>query len=186
MDKTAFSRDPWHRWLQRLWRHHWLSERAARQAVPDVVAKRLARRVGESEARHTGQVCLCVEGALPSSYVWRAGRHATLDAVVRQRALMWFGRMRVWDTADNNGVLIYLLLAERRIEIVADRGIARHVGPAQWQEMVARLSRHLKAADYEQGLTMALEEVSALQMQHFALPSGQASVNELPNLVVWA
>ncbi len=176
-------------WLQRAgrwWRHHWQSESASRRAVPPDMAERLQQRIAASELRHSGQICVCIEGALPDDALRRAGREATLSQVVRERALSWFGQMQVWDTEHNNGVLIYLLLAERRIEIVADRGIAKHVGAVQWQEMVARLSQHLKAADYEQGLTTALEEVSALQMQHFALQPGQATVNELPNWVVWA
>ena len=178
--------DTWLQRARRWWRHHWISESASRRAVPPEMAQRLQQRIAASESRHSGQICVCIEGALPDDALRRAGREAPLSQVVRERALSWFGQMQVWDTEHNSGVLIYLLLAERRIEIVADRGIARHVGPVQWQEMVARLSQHLKAADYEQGLTTALEEVSALQMQHFALPSGQASVNELPNLVVWA
>lgn len=176
-------------WLQRAsrwWRHHWQSESASRRAVPPDMAERLQQRIAASEARHSGQICVCIEGALPYDSLRRAGRHAPLAQVVRERALSWFGQLNIWDTEHNNGVLIYLLLAERRIEIVADRGIARHVSPAQWQDLLTRLSQHLKAADYEQGLTAALEEVSALQMQHFALPAGQPPINELPNLVVWA
>src|SRR5574343_1558102 len=186
MDKTSFQREPWPRWLQRLWRHHWQSERAARQAVPDEVAKRLTRLVGESEALHTGQVCVCIEGALPTSYVWRAGRHEPLGAVVRQRALTWFGRLRVWDTEHNNGVLIYLLLAERRIELVADRGLMRHCGPAEWAALVQRLSGHLQRGDVEEGLTQALEEVSALLVAHFPRTGDVTVPNELPNTVVRA
>ena len=155
--------DTWLQRARRWWRHHWISESASRRAVPPEMAQRLQQRIAASESRHSGQICVCIEGALPDDALRRAGREAPLSQVVRERALSWFGQMQVWDTEYNNGVLIYLLLAERRIEIVADRGIARHVGPAQWQEMVSRLSRHLKAADYEQGLTMALEEVSALQ-----------------------
>lgn len=178
--------DTWLQRTKRWWRHHWQSESASRRAVSTDMAQRLQQRITASEARHSGQICVCIEGALPDDSLRRVGRHATLAQVVRERALSWFGQMQVWDTEHNNGVLIYLLLAERRIEIVADRGIARHVSAAQWQDTVARLSQSLKTADYEAGLTTALEEVSALQMQHFALPAGQSSANELPNLVVWA
>lgn len=184
MDTRTFTKEPWWPWLQRLWHHHWLPERAAWQAVPDAMAERLARRVGASEQRHTGQVCVCVEGALPSSYVWRAGRHDSLHAVVRQRALAWFGRLRVWDTEHNNGVLVYLLLAERRIELVADRGLMRHCSAAEWAAMVQRLSGHLQRGDFEAGLTQALEEISALLVTHFAAPPGQQQPNELPNTIV--
>ena len=187
MGTTArFHPEPWPRWLMRLWRHHWQSERAAHQAVPDALAAQLARRVGASERRHTGQICLCVEGALPISYAWRAGRQAPLDTVVRQRAMAWFGRLRVWDTEHNNGVLIYLLLAERRIEIVADRGLQRSASAQDWQDVVAQLATHLKAGHVEAGLMQALEEVSALLVEHFPVREGQAAPDALPNTVVRA
>src|SRR5574343_1224679 len=144
MDKT-FEPEAWSRWLIRLWRHQWQSERAAQHAVPDALAAQLARRVHASEGRHTGQVCLCVEGALPLQDVWRAGRHAPLDEVVRQRAMRWFGRLRVWDTEHNNGVLTYLLLAEHRIEIVADRGLAPHLPRAPWQRPVGGIREAFRA-----------------------------------------
>ena len=178
-----FEPEPLLRWLRRLWRHQWQHERAAHRAVPDDMAQRLVQRVRASEQRHSGQVLLCVEGALPPSYAWRAGRQAPVEVVVRQRALAWFGRLRVWDTEHNNGVLIYLLLAERRIEIVADRGLQRCASAHDWQDVVARLSEHLQRGDAETGLTQALEEVSALLVAHFptaaALPR-----NELPDTVV--
>jgi len=176
--------EPWHRRWRRLWRHQWQPEQASRRAVPDDMAQRLARRVGASERRHTGQVVLCIEGALPVSYLWRAGRQASLQAVVRQRALTWFGRLRVWDTEHNNGVLIYLQLTERRIEIVADRGLQRCASTQDWQALVARLAAQLKAGQFEDGLTQALEEVSALLVAHFALTAGDTPVDELPDAVV--
>lgn len=180
----AFVPEPWHRWLWRIWRHQWQPERAAHSAVPDALAGQLARRVSASEQRHTGQVRICVEGALPLSYAWRAGQQAALEAVVRQRAMAWFGRLRVWDTEHNNGVLIYLLLAERRIEIVADRGLQRCASAQDWQDAVARLGRHLQRGDFETGLTEALEEVSALLVTHFPAAAGEAPANELPDLIV--
>ena len=183
---TRFHPEPWSRWLMRLWRHHWQSERAAHLAVPDALAAQLAQRVGASERRHTGQICLCIEGALPMSYAWRAGRQAPLDAVVRQRSMAWFGRLRVWDTEHNNGVLIYLLLAEKRIEIVADRGLQRCASAQDWQNVVAQLATHLKAGHVEAGLMQALEEVSALLVAHFPLGDEEAPVNELPNVIVRA
>lgn len=184
--RRSFGRLAWHRWLRMLWRHTWQHERAAWRVVPADMALRLTRRVQASEQRHSGQVRICVEGALPLSYVWRAGRQAPLHAVVRQRALAWFARLRVWDTEHNNGVLIYLLLAERRIEIVADRGLQRCASAQDWQDVVARLGAHLQNGALENGLTQALEEVSALLVAHFAVAAGQAPANELPDLIVRA
>jgi uncharacterized membrane protein len=170
----------------RWWRHRWMDERAAERAVPPALAEQLQARVSASEARHSGEIVLCVEAALPNSYLWRVGSETPLPAVIRERALSWFGKQRVWDTEHNNGVLIYLLLAERRVEIVADRGISRHVPDAHWQVVVQKLSEYLQAGDFDSGLTQALQEVSALLVQNFPLQSGEANPNELCNRVVWA
>ena len=177
---------PWHRWCRLLLRQLWQGEQAAWQAVPDAMAERMMRRVQASEQRHTGQIRVCVEGALPLSYAWRAGRGAPVSAVVRQRALAWFGRLQVWDTEANNGVLIYLLLTEHRIEIVADRGLQRYVSTQDWQDVVSRLGTHLRSSDFEGGLTQALEEVSVLLVQHFPQAPGTPEMNELPDLIVRA
>ena len=171
-------------WLLRLWRHLWQSERAAWHAVPDNMAKGLTARVRASERRHAGQVMVCIEGALPLSYAWRAGRQTPLSAVMRQRAMAWFGRLRVWDTEHNNGVLIYLLLAERRIEIVADSGLMQHTSEAHWQAVLQALRHPLQQGDFESGLTQALESVSALLVAHFPLTDSRP--NELPDLIVRA
>jgi hypothetical protein len=172
----------WVRW----WRHRWMHERAAERAVPLAMAEQLQARVSASEARHSGEIVVCVEGALPNSYLWRIGRDKPLPVVIGERALAWFGKLRVWDTEHNNGVLVYLLLAERRVEIVADRGISRHVADAHWQTVVQRLGTHLQAGDFDSGLTQALQEVSALLVQHFPLQPGDENHNELCNRVVWA
>ena len=81
-----------------------------------------------SESRHSGEMRICVEAGLPTSYLWRHFWHKTpMRAVMRERAVMMFSKLRIWDTENNNGVLIYLLLAERDIELVADRGINQYV-----------------------------------------------------------
>jgi uncharacterized membrane protein len=92
-----------------------------------------------------------------------------------------FGKLRVWDTAQNNGVLIYLLLAERAIEIVADRGLNDCVSPQMWQSMVARMQAAFQAQQFEDGLTQAIDEVSTLLTTHFPAKSGQIKPNELPD-----
>lgn len=165
------------KWLTRclrIWRHVWLDASDAQRALPPALLEQLTRRVAASEARHTGEVRICVEAGLPWSYLRRG-------ASPRERALMLFGKLRVWDTEHNNGVLIYLLLADHAIEIVADRGLNRHVPPAQWQAMIARLSQALRAQRIEDGLTQALEEVSAVLVAHFPAPEGQARRNDLPD-----
>ena len=92
-----------------------------------------------------------------------------------------FGKLRVWDTEHNNGVLIYLLLAERCIEIVADRGLNRHVSPSQWQEVMERMRSAFRKGEFEAGVNDAIDAVDALLAQHFPLAQGQANPNELPD-----
>jgi uncharacterized membrane protein len=163
--------------VARIWRHLWLDEDDTRKAIPRDVAERLKARVAASEQRHSGEVRICVEAALPLSYLWR-------NASARQRAVALFGKLRVWDTEHNNGVLIYLLLAERAIEIVADRGLARRVPPAEWQAIVARMRSAFREGRLEDGLTQALEEVSALLVEHFPVQPGERNRNELPDAPV--
>jgi uncharacterized membrane protein len=92
-----------------------------------------------------------------------------------------FGKLRVWDTAANNGVLIYLLLAERRIEIVADRGLNDLVAPSTWQSLAQSMGSSFKAGDFELGLIQSVHAVTSLQCEHFALAAGQSNPNELPD-----
>jgi len=160
--------------LGRILRHRWLDEADTRKAIPPDLLQRLAQRVAASEKRHSGQIRIYVEAGLPMSYLWRG-------ATARERAMAIFGKLRVWDTEHNNGVLIYLLLAERAIEIVADRGLDRHVAPEEWKAIVARMSGAFREGRFEDGLTQALEEVSALLVQHFPVADGQARRNELPD-----
>ena len=160
--------------LGRLLKHRLLDEDDTRKAIPPELLERLKRRVAASENRHSGEIRICVEASLPSSYVWR-------NATPRERAVAMFGKLRMWDTEHNNGVLIYLLLAERAIEIVADRGLSTCVPAAQWTAMVQRMGDAFREGRFEDGLTQALGEVSALLVQHFPLAPGETNSNELPD-----
>ena len=172
--------------LARILKHRWLDSSDTRRLIPDDMAQRLAQRVAASEARHSGEVRLCVEAALPLSYLWRLGRDKDMRGLSRERAISWFGRLGIWDTEHNNGVLIYLLLAEHSIEFVADRALDTCVDHGQWQGMVDRLATHLRQDRFEDGLTQALEEVSALLVDHFPIEPGTVNPNELPDAVVRA
>ena len=102
-------------------------------------------------------------------------------ATARERAVALFGTLRVWDTEHNNGVLIYLLLADNAIELVADRGLMRGVPQATWDALVARMGQAFQMGQFERGLGQAVDEVSALLAQHFPLAPGQHNPNELPD-----
>lgn len=167
-------------------KHRWLDSGDTHRMIPDDMAQRLALRIAASEGRHSGEVRLCVEAALPLSYLWRLDRNTGMRALSRQRAMSWFGRLRVWDTERNNGVLIYLLLAERSIEFVADRALSERVANAQWQDIVDRLAGQLHAHRFEDGLTQALEEVSALLVANFPTEPDTVRGNELPDAIVRA
>ncbi len=160
--------------LRRMWRHAWTDESNVRRALPDSVLQRLMQRVGASERRHSGEIRIHIEASLPWSYLRR-------DATARERAVMMFGKLRVWDTEHNNGVLIYLLLAEHAIEIVADRGLSRHVDAHHWQSLVRLMGAAFREGRFEDGLTQALAEVSAVLVEHFPLEPGAANPNELPD-----
>ncbi len=167
--------------ISRILKHRWQSDDAARRAIPPELLDRLTAQVMHSEAGHSGEIRIYVEAGLPLSYLWRPDSTAH---ITRERALSLFGKLRVWDTAQNNGVLIYLLLAEHRIEIVADRGLNDRVTPDTWPNLVKGMSAAFKAGAYEVGLTHAVQQVSALLQQHFALRSGQSNPNELPDTPV--
>src|SRR6202048_3688261 len=110
--------------------HRW---RVRRIFTPDVLAA-IEQAIKAGEATHSGQVRFVVEGALDGAPLFR-NQHA------RERALDIFSHLRIWDTSHNNGVLIYLLLADRKVEIVADRGIDASVGAAGWQKICAEMER---------------------------------------------
>ena len=158
----------------RILKHRWLDERDLARTLDDALLTRIEARVAASEKRHSGEIRVCAEAGLPLSYLWRG-------ASARERALAMFGKLRVWDTEHNNGVLIYLLLAEHRIEIVADRGLDRHVSASQWRDVMERMRASFRQGEFEAGLNAAIDAVDALLVQHFALAPGEHNPNELPD-----
>jgi hypothetical protein len=168
------SRNPAQR-LLRVLRHLLADPRHIARTLGPGVLERLTGRVRASERHHAGELRLCIEAGLPLSYLRRG-------ATARERALMMFSKLRVWDTEANTGVLIYLLLADRAIEIVADRGLNRHVAPAQWQDIVEAMRPALAEGRHEDGLNLAIDRVSELLQAHCPPLAGQADRNELPDV----
>jgi uncharacterized membrane protein len=151
--------------------HHW---RVRRIFIPPVLARiEAATRAGE--ATHSGQLRFVVEGALDGGPLLR-------DQPARERALDVFSHLRIWDTAHNNGVLIYLLLADRKVEIVADRGIDAKVGAAGWDRICRDMEAAFRSGQFEAGVIGGIEAVSKELAKHFPPQSPQR--NELPDAPV--
>lgn len=158
-----------------LWmRHIWSDRSDIRQALDDSALTRLENQVRTSEGGHTGEIRLCVEAALP----WRYLRQG---ASARARALAMFAKLRVWDTEYNNGVLVYLLLADHAIEIVADRALYRLEPPEHWESLVASMQPLLREGRHEAALEATIASLDAWLRRSFPLGAGQRDANELPD-----
>ncbi|MDE2149540.1 MAG: TPM domain-containing protein [Gammaproteobacteria bacterium] len=168
--KPPRKRDRW----RRLLRHLFIGHHAAQRAFPPPVRARIAAAVGDGERCHAGDIRVAIEAALHPAAVLRG-------MTPRQRALEVFAQLRVWDTEHNDGVLIYLLIADRAVEIVADRGAARAVTADGWQQICAEVERHFRAGRFEAGVLSGVQAVAA----HLAPRApGAADANELPDAPV--
>ena len=151
--------------------HRW---RVRRIFSPEVLAL-IEQAIKAGETAHSGQVRFVVEGALDGATLFR-------DQSPRDRALDIFSQLRIWDTAHNNGVLIYLLLADRDVEIVADRGIDAKVGAAAWETICRSMQADFKADNFAGGVIKGIQAVSQQLATHF--PRRGAGPNELPDAPV--
>ena len=145
----------------------------ARRHFPDRTLDAIQKAIAAGEQQHQGQVCFAIEGALPLREL-AGGRNA------RERAHETFAHLRVWNTEHNSGVLIYVLLADRAIEIVADRGIAARVPQGEWQSVCDRMRDRFASGEYERGAIEGVNAVSAILARHFPA-DGSAKANELPD-----
>ena len=143
-----------------------------RKRFPAAVLTDIERTIATTEREHGGEVRFVVEHALDPQQLW-----ARLSS--RERALQIFGQLRVWDTEVNNGILIYVLLAERSVEIVADRGIARAVPQAEWDTLCEKVRQSFAAGAFREGALLSIEGAAGLLRRHF--PVAGARSNELPD-----
>jgi len=139
----------------RLIRHLCTTRWSTRARFSPAVLDAIAQAIGECEDRHGGEIRFIVESALDLPELWR-------DMPPRQRALQLFGQFGVWDTAHNNGVLVYVLMADRDVEIVADRGIAQHVSQAEWQAVCRQMEAHFRAGRFREASVLGILGVGAL------------------------
>ena len=156
--------------LARFWRHVSTSPLSARRRFPPSTLDALQARIAESEKVHRGEIRFVVEAELTTGQLWR-------ELSSRDRAREVFSAHGVWNTAENNGVLIYVLLADRRVEIVADRGIAARVGESEWSAACRAAEAQFREGRFEAGALAAIDAVSELLARHF--PPGGRRPNEL-------
>ncbi|MCP3463444.1 MULTISPECIES: TPM domain-containing protein [unclassified Bradyrhizobium] len=158
--------------IKRITRHLLQHQWRAKQVFTPRVLDRIEQAIKQSETTHSGQVRFVVEGALD-------GRPLFRNQPARERALDVFSHLRIWDTSNNNGVLIYLLLADRDVEIVADRGIDAKVGAAGWEKICREMETEFRAGRFEHGVIKGIEAVSRELARHF--PPRGPHPNELPD-----
>ncbi len=158
--------------LARALRHLFSTPLRVRRRFPARALDAIEAAIRESERSHSGQIRFCVEHALELPTLLR-GQSA------RERALEVFSQLRVWDTEANNGVLIYLLLADRDVEIVADRGIHRKAAEA-WEPICRQIEAELRAGRFEAGALQAVRAVGA-QLAVYFPPGAGAGAQEQPD-----
>ena len=160
--------------LKRWLRHLVAARGKLERAFPVQTLAAIEQAISAAERLHRGEIRFAIEGSLDPGDAWR-GRSP------RERALELFAALGVWDTEANNGVLIYVLLADRDVEIVADRGYNDRVGTAEWSAVCATMEQEFRAGHYEHGAVAGVQEAGRLMTRHFpALPGGRDE-DELPN-----
>ena len=143
-----------------------------RRRFPLATLDAIEQEIAKSEALHNGELRFAIETALDLPPLLHGLRS-------RQRAQDLFSLLRVWDTESNSGVLIYLLLVDHKVEIVADRGIAAKVEQAEWEAVCREMEKAFRAGDFKGGAIVGVQRISALLSQHF--PPGARNPNELSN-----
>jgi uncharacterized membrane protein len=158
--------------MKRITRHMMATRWKVERAFPRNTLAAIDKAIKASEAMHRGEIRFAVEGALHVEQLLR-GQNA------RERAIDVFSQLRIWDTEHNNGILIYLLLADRNVEIVADRGIAAKVGPEEWEGICRNMEAAFRQGDFEGGVVGGIREVTRHLATHFSPIGGDR--NELPD-----
>lgn len=156
------------RFLRHVFATRWGTRRRFAPSVLDAIEG----AIREAESLHAGEIRFAVETALELAEL-------SQDLAPRRRALQVFGQLGVWDTANNNGVLIYLLLADHVVEIIADRGIASRVPQSEWDAICREMQCHYAAGRFTEGSVAGVRGVGQLLSRHF--PGRHADEDELPN-----
>ena len=157
----------------RILRHLFTGPLAVRKAFPATALTAIEYAIAQSEFSHRGEIRFAVEAALDMLPLVRA-------TSARERAIEVYSQLRVWDTEHNNGVLIYLLLADRDVEIVADRGIDAKVGHAKWETICHEMETHFSQGQFESGVIEGIRAIGDHLKEHFPSERGGGQ-NELPD-----
>jgi uncharacterized membrane protein len=158
--------------LKRWFKHVFMPPWAWRRAFPQSTLDAIEAAIRAGETTHSGEIRFAIENSLAASRVWRG-------VSGRERAIEVFTDLRVWDTEHNSGVLVYLLLADRDIEIVADRGVARRVDAAVWETVAQTMEAAFRQGEFERGALLGIARISAVLAAHF--PAGRHNPEELAN-----
>ncbi len=158
--------------FKRIFRHLAMTHWQVNRIFPRATLNAIEQAIKASETAHQGEVRFVVEGALDGTPLF-SGQSA------RERAIELFSRLRMWDTEQNSGVLIYLLLADRQVEIISDRGIHAKAGAPAWTEICRAMETAFKAANFKQGAVLGIQAVTRQLTEHFPAQSGNR--NELPD-----
>ncbi len=158
--------------IKRIARHLLVTDGQVRRAFPRSTLNTIEQAIKASESAHVGEIRFAVEGALDGAPLFK-GQSA------RERAIDLFSQLRVWDTQHNTGVLIYLLLADRAVEIVADRGIHAKVDAQEWSKVCQQMEAAFRQSNFEGGVVSGVQVVTQHLMKHF--PADGQSGNELPD-----
>ncbi len=159
--------------IKRIMKHLLMSRWQVRRAFPPQTLRAIGDAIKKSEMSHRGEIRFVVEGALDNGPLFK-GQSA------RARAIDIFSQLRIWDTEHNNGALIYLLLADRNVEIIVDRGIHAKVAAREWEDICHTMELAFKKADYESGALSGIRAVTAQLEKHFPLITHR-NKNELPD-----
>lgn len=158
--------------IKRFLKHLLMTDGQLRRAFPRSTLNAIKKAIKASETAHEGEIRFAAEGGLDGLRLFRGQSP-------RERAIELFSRLRIWDTEHNNGLLIYVLLADRAVEIVADRGIHAKVGSGEWSKVCHQMEAAFKNSNFEGGLIGGVQAVTQHLVKHF--PSEGRSVNELPD-----
>jgi uncharacterized membrane protein len=162
--------------IARLLRHAAATRWRTRMLFPTATLDAIEQAIGQAERTHAGEIRFVIETALTPRHIWH-------DITPRAHALEVFSHLRVWDTDDNNGVLIYVQLADRNVEVIADRGFQARVSPAEWEAVCRLMEEHFRAGRFQVGSIAGVEAIGNLLARHFPQETAKSAQqrNQLPD-----